>query len=150
MRPLAIFSLFLLAACGPEPAPPQPPIVAFRFECAPDTPGSIEQVLEDGFTASFGPLEVFEFAYVGPSMDRSGAPAIAFEIADHQAARFADLTEAHVGKRLAIYLDGVFHSAPEINERLPGQGIINGGQQGFTVAEFQDLIERIRAQESSR
>lgn len=150
MRPLAIFSLLLLAACGSEPAPPQTPIVAFRFECAPDTPGSIVQVLEDGFTASFGPLEVFEFDYVGPMMDRNGKPAIAFTIAAHQKERFADLTEAHVGKRLAIYLDGALRSAPEINERLPGQGIINGGQQGFTEAEFQDLMERIRAQESSR
>src|SRR5581483_11756644 len=50
---------------------------------------------------------------------------------------FAELTEANVGRRLAIVLDGNVHSAPQIRERIPsGRAQITGG---FTSQEATDL-----------
>jgi preprotein translocase subunit SecD len=56
---------------------------------------------------------------------------------------FGDLTEANVGRRLAIVLDGNVHSAPQIRERIPsGRAQITGG---FTSAEATDLAIVLRA-----
>ena len=56
---------------------------------------------------------------------------------------FADLTDANVGRRLAIVLDGSVHSAPQIRERIPsGRAQITGG---FTTPEATDLAIVLRA-----
>jgi preprotein translocase subunit SecD len=56
---------------------------------------------------------------------------------------FAELTEANVGRRLAIVLDGNVHSAPQIRERIPsGRAQITGG---FTTEEATDLAIVLRA-----
>ncbi len=56
---------------------------------------------------------------------------------------FAELTEANVGRRLAIVLDGNVHSAPQIRERIPsGRAQITGG---FTSEEATDLAIVLRA-----
>jgi preprotein translocase subunit SecD len=56
---------------------------------------------------------------------------------------FGDLTEANVGRRLAIVLDGNVHSAPVIRERIPsGNAQISGG---FTSQEATDLAIVLRA-----
>jgi preprotein translocase subunit SecD len=56
---------------------------------------------------------------------------------------FGDLTDANVGKRLAIVLDGNVHSAPQIRERIPsGRAQITGG---FTTEEATDLAIVLRA-----
>ena len=53
------------------------------------------------------------------------------------AQRFAEITEQHVGRNLAIVLDGVINSAPVIRERIPGGTASITGQ--FTVDEARDL-----------
>jgi preprotein translocase subunit SecD len=56
---------------------------------------------------------------------------------------FGDLTDANVGRRLAIILDGNVHSAPQIRERIPsGRAQITGG---FTTEEATDLAIVLRA-----
>jgi preprotein translocase subunit SecD len=56
---------------------------------------------------------------------------------------FGDLTDANVGRRLAIILDGNVHSAPVIRERIPsGHAQISGG---FTSEEATDLAIVLRA-----
>ena len=56
---------------------------------------------------------------------------------------FGDVTEANVGRRLAIVLDGNVHSAPQIREKIPsGRAQITGG---FTSAEATDLAIVLRA-----
>jgi preprotein translocase subunit SecD len=56
---------------------------------------------------------------------------------------FSELTNANVGKRLAIVLDGNVHSAPQIRERIPsGRAQITGG---FTTDEATDLAIVLRA-----
>jgi preprotein translocase subunit SecD len=56
---------------------------------------------------------------------------------------FSELTDANVGKRLAIVLDGNIHSAPQIRERIPsGRAQITGG---FSTDEATDLAIVLRA-----
>ena len=56
---------------------------------------------------------------------------------------FGEVTEANVGKHLAIILDGSLYSAPRINERIPGGRAVVTGQ--FTVDEARDLAIVLRA-----
>ncbi|OGX41393.1 MAG: protein-export membrane protein SecD, partial [Omnitrophica WOR_2 bacterium RIFCSPHIGHO2_02_FULL_68_15] len=58
------------------------------------------------------------------------------------ARKFADLTAKHVGRRLAIVLDGKVQSAPRINEPIPsGEAVISGS---FTPEEAADLALVLR------
>ena len=70
-------------------------------------------------------------------------PYVSVELNKAGAKTFAELTEKHVGRRLAIVLDGNVHSAPVIRERIPsGQAQITGG---FTTEEATDLAIVLRA-----
>ncbi len=70
-------------------------------------------------------------------------PYVSVEFNSAGAKAFSDLTEANVGKRLAIVLDGNVHSAPVIRERIPsGRAQITGG---FTTEDATDLAIVLRA-----
>jgi preprotein translocase subunit SecD len=70
-------------------------------------------------------------------------PYVSVEFNAAGAKAFGDLTEANVGRRLAIVLDGNVHSAPQIRERIPsGRAQITGG---FTSADATDLAIVLRA-----
>src|SRR5262249_17827284 len=47
----------------------------------------------------------------------------------------------------AIVVDGEIVTAPTVNSKLPGGGIIEGGAQGFTKKEVKELIVILRAGE---
>jgi len=70
-------------------------------------------------------------------------PYVSVELNPVGARVFAEVTEANVGRRLAIILDGNVHSAPVIRERIPsGQAQITGG---FSTEEATDLAIVLRA-----
>ncbi|MDP6685406.1 MAG: protein translocase subunit SecD, partial [Candidatus Omnitrophota bacterium] len=74
---------------------------------------------------------------------RFNEPYIALEFDSKGAAMFSQITEENVGKRLAIVLDGVIHSAPRINEKIPsGRASITGR---FSIEEAGDLSIVLRA-----
>ncbi|MCX5696529.1 MAG: protein translocase subunit SecD, partial [Candidatus Omnitrophica bacterium] len=69
-------------------------------------------------------------------------PVVSLELNSEGAKKFAELTAANVGKRLAIVLDGKIQSAPNIREAIPsGQAQITGR---FTMEEAQDLALVLR------
>src|SRR5713101_3269696 len=68
---------------------------------------------------------------------------VAIEFTATGARIFGEVTEANVGKHLAIILDGTVYSAPRINERIPGGRAVITGQ--FTVDEARDLAIVLRA-----
>ena len=73
----------------------------------------------------------FNEPYVSLVFDKAGAT------------RFAEITGKNVKRRLAIVLDGKIHSAPVIQERIPGgQAQITGN---FTTEEAHDLTIILRA-----
>ncbi|HJM39680.1 MAG TPA: protein translocase subunit SecD, partial [Planctomycetota bacterium] len=82
--------------------------------------------------------------YVGPGMDNAGFPAVTFEFQEHRKAAFADFTEDFQDRRMAIVLNNEVHSAPNIESRLPGGGIITGGMNGFSIDERRELLTVLR------
>jgi preprotein translocase subunit SecD len=84
-------------------------------------------------------------AYMNPSGagDFGNQPFVSLEFNPEGAKIFGQITQANVGKRLAIVLDGVVHSAPNIRTAImDGKAIIEGG---FSIQEAGDLALVLRA-----
>lgn len=72
-----------------------------------------------------------------------GYPSVSIEFNPEGARLFALVTEANVGKQLAIVLDGVIQSAPVIRSAIPdGHAVIEGT---FTAEEAKDLANVLKA-----
>jgi SecD/SecF fusion protein len=85
------------------------------------------------------------------TQDNRGAPAVGFRFNAAGAALFGELTERNrpdgrgeggFKRRLAVILDGQIESAPSLEERIGGEGIIRGE---FTSAEINRYIRILRA-----
>jgi SecD/SecF fusion protein len=79
------------------------------------------------------------------SQDPRGSPAVGFEMSTDKKRAFGDFTEAHINDGMAIVLNGEIATLANINSKLPGGGIIEGGAGGFTTKEVQDLITVLRS-----
>ncbi len=77
----------------------------------------------------------------------SRRPEVSFELNPRGAVNFEKLTGDNVGKRLAIVLDGIVHSAPNINSKIGARGVITTGRGGYDEAlrESKDLAIVLRA-----
>lgn len=68
---------------------------------------------------------------------------VSLEFNDEGSRIFEELTRSNVGKRLAIYLDGVAISAPTVQEPITGgKAQITGN---FSVQEARELVQRLNA-----
>ena len=77
------------------------------------------------------------------STDQNNQPAVSFRFDSSGGRRFAQATQANVGRPFAIILDGVVISAPRINEPiLGGSGIISGS---YTIATANELAILLRS-----
>jgi preprotein translocase subunit SecD len=74
---------------------------------------------------------------VHPDEDERSRPAIGFSFRGAGRKQFEEVTEANRGRGLAIILDDELFTAPTIQSRISGTGIIQGD---FTAAEVADLI----------
>jgi SecD/SecF fusion protein len=81
---------------------------------------------------------------VFPSADRAARPAVGYKMKSSRGTAYADFTEEFKGRAMAIILSGEVYSAPEIEGRIPGQGIITGGLGGFSVEEVTEFITVLR------
>jgi preprotein translocase subunit SecD len=68
---------------------------------------------------------------------------VAIEFTATGARIFGEITEANVGRRLAVILDGNVQLAPRINERIPGGKAVITGQ--YTIEEARDTAIVLRA-----
>jgi preprotein translocase subunit SecD len=77
----------------------------------------------------------------------SRRPEVSFELNPRGAVNFEKLTGENIGKRLAIVLDGIVHSAPNINSKIGARGVITTGRGGYDEAlrESKDLAIVLRA-----
>ena len=84
-----------------------------------------------------------DLKYARVAFDDMGAPSVHIEFNPEGAAKFAQVTGAHVNEQLAIVLDNKVHSAPVIQSRISG-GIaqITGH---FSLEEAQNLAIVLRA-----
>jgi preprotein translocase subunit SecD len=74
---------------------------------------------------------------VGLDQTNPGAWGVSLQLNPQAGSRFAQLTQANVGRLLAIVLDGEVFSAPRINERIPrGTASITGS---FSADDAKDL-----------
>ncbi|MCH2100784.1 MAG: protein translocase subunit SecD [Planctomycetes bacterium] len=81
---------------------------------------------------------------VFPSQDRAARPAVGYKLKSARGTAYADFTEEFKGRAMAIILSGEVYSAPEIEGRIPGQGIITGGLSGFSIEEVTEFITVLR------
>lgn len=77
-------------------------------------------------------------------LDQLGRPYIAFELTDEGGKKFEEFTAVNIGRFLCITMDKVVISCPEIRARIGKRGIIEGGQQGFELAEARNLAIQMR------
>jgi preprotein translocase subunit SecD len=77
-----------------------------------------------------------------PSLDENNQPAVSFTLNTEGGRKFGNVTAEHVGRPLAIVLDGRVRSAPRIDTRITTDGSIHGN---FTQQEAQDLALILRA-----
>jgi preprotein translocase subunit SecD len=75
--------------------------------------------------------------------DQFGKPEVVFSLSSEGAKLFAKITEANVGKRMAIILDNKVLYMPVIRERIPGGQVRISGD--FTMKEAQDIALVLRA-----
>jgi preprotein translocase subunit SecD len=74
---------------------------------------------------------------------QTGAVQVSLKFNDEGKKLFADLTEKHVGKPIAIFLDGVPISIPTVQQAIrDGKAVITGN---FVVAEAKLLSQRLNA-----
>jgi SecD/SecF fusion protein len=85
-----------------------------------------------------------ELKYVGPTIDQAGLPAVAFEFQEDRKSAFSDFTDEYTNRPMAIVLNNELFTAPKINGRLPGGGIIMGGRGGFDPDERNELVTALR------
>jgi SecD/SecF fusion protein len=90
---------------------------------------------EDKFTGA-------DLARVFPDNDRSGYPAVGFEMSAEAAPRFGDFTSALEKQQMAIVLNDEWVTAPVINQGLYGPSIIEGH---FNLTERDALVTVLRS-----
>jgi SecD/SecF fusion protein len=106
----------------------------------PDGSESLEQVIvrkkaERGLTGSI-------IRSAGVVLGNFGEPQIHFTLNDEGTTRFGEVTEANVGRRLAIVLDGVLYSAPTIQSPIKtGSGQITGSFDRREAFELANVLE---------
>lgn len=77
-----------------------------------------------------------------PTNDRMGRPAISFTFDAVAGNLFYKLTSSNLQRPLAILLDGIAISAPNINSAISTSGIIEGN---FSLIEVQDMVSKLDA-----
>ncbi len=76
------------------------------------------------------------------SQDQMALPAVGFEMKDFFKSAFGDFTEENENRRMAIVINEEIVTFPNIDEPLPGSGIITGN---FTNQEVIDLVKVLRS-----
>lgn len=73
----------------------------------------------------------------------TGTPQINLEFDSEGSDLFAKITKENIGKRIAIYLDGIPISAPVVQSEITnGQAVISGG---FTLEEAKQLVRNLNS-----
>jgi SecD/SecF fusion protein len=144
----------LLLGCGvvdqltPRPRPPAPISVEFRLvdeSPASDAPahsikGSDEQVrLEQTAVIDRADIESAE----AQQNSATGTYDVLITFSPAGAGKLRTVTAQHIGRRLAIVIDGVVISAPKIQAEIPGGVAVVSGN--FTIQEARDIAERLNS-----
>jgi preprotein translocase subunit SecD len=80
--------------------------------------------------------------------DQYGNPEVNMSFGSEGRKKFSDMTEKNVGNQVAIILDEVLQSAPQVKSKIPnGQAVITLGQNNYqeTLKEAQFIATTLRA-----
>ena len=89
------------------------------------------------------PLEGEDVEEAGQSYDEKGRPAVSLNMTKQGANKWGELTTANVNKSIAIVLDNIVYSAPNvINPITDGRSQISGS---FTIEEAADLANILQS-----
>jgi hypothetical protein len=91
----------------------------------------------------FGALH---FARCTPVTEDRGYPALGFELAPTRREPFGAITERNLGRPLALVLGDVVWTAPIVEDRLPGQGLVRPFE---SESERDALLAKLRATPSA-
>ena len=127
----------LVAALGPEGL-----ATTEIMESVPETIEGIDSAAMYYAVDRIPIVEGSELKNARLSQDERGAPAVAFTLDANAANKFAEFTSSHIGRQLAIVLDERIQSAPVIESRIAGDGIIRGS---YSLQEAEDLALVLRA-----
>ncbi len=136
----ALFLFLALFSCQTAPADmDQGSWIGFRPPATYGDPGAVawSGASGDQSLTWFGEPQWFRLSRVAETVDQAGRAALSFEIAEEDVISFGDFTEALIGKQMAVEVDGEILSAPFVQSRLPGVGILQGGANGFREEELQ-------------
>lgn len=89
------------------------------------------------------PLEGDAVQSAGADYDQLGRPAIKMQMTPAGAQTWARLTEKNVNKPIAISLDDIVYSAPNVNQKIEGGNSEIAGN--FTVEQAQDLANTLKS-----
>jgi preprotein translocase subunit SecD len=87
--------------------------------------------------------ETFRVARSSLTSDESGYPAVGFELAAEEHARFERWTAERTGRSIGVLVDGEVHMVVTLASALPGRGYIGGGPMPFTREEALALVARL-------
>jgi beta-lactamase regulating signal transducer with metallopeptidase domain len=77
----------------------------------------------------------------------SNRPEIHIRLTENGRRLFAHVTKGHVGKQIAIVIDGSLHSAPKINEPITGGSLLISGN--FSQEEAEALARKLSSKTES-
>ena len=85
----------------------------------------------------FGPIASFEVEAVFPSQDRDQRMALGYRVVDKPA--FRQFTRNATGREVGIFVGEQLVQVATIDGEIPGAGILTGGMDGLSDAEFAEL-----------
>ena len=89
------------------------------------------------------PLEGDVVTFAKDEFDQHGRPQVSMTMNSEGAREWAALTKANQGKAIAIVLDGVVYSAPNVKGEITGgQSVISGN---FTIEDTKDLANTLKS-----
>jgi hypothetical protein len=89
--------------------------------------------------------ERFALDSVLPALDAQGRPAVRFSVSAPDRRRFELWTEEHLGRRVAFLAGGEVVMLADLDEPMPGGGVLSGGgSHGFTQAEVRRIVLLLR------
>ena len=89
------------------------------------------------------PLEGDVVTFAKDEFDQHGRPQVSMTMNSEGAREWAALTKANQGKAIAIVLDGVVYSAPNVKGEITGgQSVISGN---FTIEDTKDLANTLES-----
>ena len=110
-----------------------------------DKKGEIYELHALKVTESSGraPLEGDVITDAKDEFDNFGRPCVSMQMNSDGARRWAQLTQANIGKAVAIVLDGAVYSAPRVNGEIDGGNSQISGN--FSIEDTKDLANTLKS-----